>query len=606
MNSNENGIQDYPEKGGSNSLVSLRVWPVVPFLIGMVVLRYLPQWIENGTANTWMATAYGPAVCSLLILVWWITASRASQREKWVGFFGVLGIVFTALVFADRSMRGPATTILIIPSALATFAISMVIQRKRMTTARTKVALSMTALILCGSLCIRYTGMYGDLSLSYRWRFAASHEDVMLQQKQNDLQSRERHLLTTLETETEINQSQWTGFRGSKRSGVCADVRVHTDWESSPPKQLWKIDVGPGWSSFAVAGNRLFTQEQRGAKECVVCYDSESGMELWEQSVPTRFSESLSGVGPRATPTIAGNKLYALGANGHLLCLDAKTGSIVWQQFLQEIAQRKPPEWGFCSSPLVYQDLVVVHAGGQNDKGLPAFDVESGGLQWSASSGDHSYSSPHIDVIAGKPCLFMLTNTGLDIVEPKTGRIKLSYAWPYDTYRATQPHVINGDSVLIPSGMGVGTRCVRVSSDGEQLIAKEQWTSQHLKPDFNDFVVHDGYAYGFDNTIFTCIDLKTGDRAWKRGRYGQGQVLLLKETGTLLVTGERGGIYLLNANPEKHEEIAAFEAIDGKSWNHPVVVNDRLYVRNSRFAACYLLPTSEHSLVATMQDETLR
>ena len=219
--------------------------------------------------------------------------------------------------------------------------------------------------------------------------------------------------------------------------------------------------------------------------------------------------------------------------------LDPKTGEVVWQQNLCEVADRKPPMWGFASSPLVVDSVVIVYAGGAGDKGTLAFDVESGDLRWSAAAGDQSYSSAQACTVAGEQLVLMLTNTGLNVLDPQTGSERLNYEWKHNGYRSLQPQVIGEDTILIPTGPGSGTRLIRITKDAEKFVAEELWTSRNLKPDFNDFIVYEGHAYGFDNAIFTCIDLETGDRKWKGGRYGKGQVLLLEDNGLLLVVSER-------------------------------------------------------------------
>ena len=150
--------------------------------------------------------------------------------------------------------------------------------------------------------------------------------------------------------------------------------------------------------------------------------------------------------------------------------------------------------------------------------------------------------------------------------------------------------MIDGDSIVLATGLGSGTRRLGVSKRADGLAAEEQWTSRRLKPDFNDFVVFEGHAYGFDDSIFTSVDLENGERNWKKGRYGKGQVLLLKNSRLLLVVTERGEVVLLDADPSAHTELARFQALEGKTWNHPVVVGDRLYIRNAEEAACYELP----------------
>jgi outer membrane protein assembly factor BamB len=186
--------------------------------------------------------------------------------------------------------------------------------------------------------------------------------------------------------------------------------------------------------------------------------------------------------------------------------------------------------------------------------------------------------------------VLMLTNAGIDLLDPQSGQMRLSYEWKHSGYRALQPQVIDGDSLIVPTGMGTGTRRIRISKNGEELSVEDLWTSRYFKPDFNDFVVHDGHAYGFDGSIFTCIDLASGKRVWKGGRYGKGQVLLLAESALLLLASEYGEVVLLKASPSGHQELTKFQALEGKTWNHPVVIGDRLYIRNAQEAACYRLP----------------
>ncbi|MEM9659125.1 MAG: PQQ-binding-like beta-propeller repeat protein, partial [Planctomycetota bacterium] len=445
----------------------------------------------------------------------------------------------------------------------------------------------------CGfgvSLLLQSEGMWGEFAaLQLRWRWQPTHEERMLAQRANR-PGREGLLVAKDEVDAWLAAPEWPSFRGADRSGRQQGPQISTQWRNSPPQEIWKISVGPGWSSFAVAGNLLFTQEQRGPLEETVCYDADSGREIWSQAVEKRFYESMGGPGPRATPTISDGKLFSMGASGDLIRLDPKSGDVAWQVDLQEVSNRKPPTWGFSSSPLVVDGNVVVHAGGDEDRGVLAFDVETGDLRWSAAAGDHSYSSPQLSTIAGVDMVLMLTNQGLHAFDPSTGEVRFTYDWPYQGYRVLQPQAVDGDSLLLATGMGVGTRRIRVVGEDGSFSTEDIWESRQLKPDFNDFVIHGDHTYGFDGGVFTCIDLKNGMRAWKGGRYGKGQVLLLEDSALLFVAGEQGEIVLLKADPGERQELARFQALEGKTWNHPVVVGDRLYVRNAQEAACYQLP----------------
>ncbi len=316
-------------------------------------------------------------------------------------------------------------------------------------------------------------------------------------------------------------------------------------------KRFWRIKVGPAWSSFAVAGKRLFTQEQRGDNEAVVCYDAETGQQRWVHEYASRFWEVVGGAGPRATPTLHDGHLFALGAEGWLMRLDPLSGVEIWSCDIREDARRKPPTWGFSASPLVVGDLVIVHAGGTGDRGLLAYGSESGELRWSAPAGDHSYSSAQLSDLGGRTCVLMLTNTGLTFVDPDDGKLIGEYEWDFsDGYRVVQPLVFE-DSVLVGTTMGKGTRRVLPTFDEDEFTVEELWSTRNIKPYFNDYVAHEGHLYGFDHNIFTSIDLETGERNWKQGRYGNGQVLLLPDADQLVVLSEDGELVLLRAHPNR-------------------------------------------------------
>jgi outer membrane protein assembly factor BamB len=456
---------------------------------------------------------------------------------------------------------------------------------------RTVIALLFACLGFGFSELVRSEGLWGNFALGLHWRWIVSPEKAFLAYEAGRGTS-DRKITNAADA---FARPEWPGFRGPQRDGRQHGPRIALDWKTDPPNQIWKMKVGPGWSSFAVAGKWIFTQEQRGPLETVVCYEADSGLEVWKQQVESRFNDPLGGPGPRATPTLADGGLFVTFGTGIVMRLDPATGRIDWQQDMRKVADREPLAFGYSGSPLVVKSVAIVYAGGAGDKGILAFDKDNGKLQWSAATGDHSYASAQLSTLLGEPVVLMATNTGLNILDPATGAERLNYKWNYNGYRSVQPQVINGDSIVIASGMGGGTRCIRVSKTPDQLEAKELWTTRQLKPDFNDYVVYRGHAYGFDGDQFTSIDLETGRRDWKGSSYGKGQVLLLEDGGVLLVMGEQGEVVLLKADPSAPTELAKFQALEGKTWNHPVLVGDRLYVRNSQEAACYRLPLEKAS-----------
>jgi len=574
----------------SGNLNPLRIWPAMLFLLAMVLLRLSPSLIEEGPDMLPMIAAMGPIICSLLILIWWLTASRASGRERLMGLVGI--IVFSGVTFAlsDKSMQSPATMLVwTIPMGFAAFAIGAFVVRRWPTAKRTCAAIGIAALGLMFSILLRSNGMWGHAQIDLHWRWTPTAEEELLAKRAANPESNGLEIEVN-EMTLALANPEWPGFRGPNRNSRQTGTTFASDWASDSPELLWKISVGPAWSSFAVAGNLLFTQEQRGVHECVICYDTETGREIWVEQIEARFSDPLGGPGPRATPQLANGSLFVLGADGDLLRLNPVNGNIIWQANIGEAAGRKPPEWGYSSSPLVVNNVVVVHAGGEGNKGTLAFDTETGALKWSAPAGDHSYSSPQSETLAEEELVIMMTNAGMRLLNPINGEVRLNYDWPHRGYRALQPQVVKDNHILLATDMGTGTRLIKISEAGQSLEAEDIWSTRNLKADFNDFVVFDGNLYGFDGGLFACVDLETGDRQWKGGRYGKGQVLLLEDSGLLLISSERGQGVLVKATPEEHLELATMQLLKGKTWNHPVVVGDRLFIRNAEEAACYRLP----------------
>ena len=190
-------------------------------------------------------------------------------------------------------------------------------------------------------------------------------------------------------------------------------------------------------------------------------------------------------------------------------------------------------------------------------------------------------------------CVAAAALTVVVLVEPVMGKVRLNYEWKFSGYRALQPRVVGDDTVLLGTPMNIGTRAIRITKVNGELVAEELWTSRNLKPDFSDMVTYQGYIYGNDSGFLTCLDLKTGDRMWKGGRYGKGQLLLLENASLVLVAAEDGQVHLVRADPKEFVEVDSFKALEGKTWNHPVVVGDKLYVRNSQEAAGFQLSTAK-------------
>ena len=385
--------------------------------------------------------------------------------------------------------------------------------------------------------------------------------------------------------------SPWPGFRGPMRDGIVSGVALDSNWQASPPQEIWKRPVGPGWSSFAYANGLIYTQEQRGDDEIVSAYDATTGEPRWAHRDKARFWEALAGAGPRATPTYSDGKIYTLGATGLLNALDADTGAVIWARNAAEDTNAPTPEWGFSASPLLRGGLVILHTGGPDDKGVVAYDAATGEPRWFAPAGPLSYSSVHAAELGGAEQLLILTGDGAHSLDPSSGEVLWQHEWPMPNgARIVQPVFSDDGDLFIGTGFGMGVRRIAVGLDGQTWTTEEKWTSNFLKPYYNDFVLHEGYLYGFDGRILACVDAATGERIWKGGRYGNGQLMLLEDQDLLLVLSDRGDLALVSAQSSGFEEVGRVTAIQGKTWNHPALVDGVLYVRNGEEMAAFRLP----------------
>lgn len=572
---------------------ALRIWPAVILVVALWCLRIVPSLLADASMPVVMTMFMGPLVCAGLILLWWALLSRATWQERIGGLVGIVCIAGVTSQLVDRSLAGFGVLVHLAPWGVTAFAVGAILFGRVPSTRRTWLALAVAVIGFGYWDLVRTDEIRGDFASKHSWRWQPTAEQRFLARRAAGEADHGEPAGDDLEPAADWSAPEWPAFRGANRRGVQPGVALAANWIETPPTEVWRISVGPAWSSFSVAGSRLFTQEQRGEEEVVVCYDASTGRERWSHGSESRFWEVIAGAGPRATPTLADGRVFALGANGLLHCLDPIDGSVVWANDIAKDADRDPPTWGFASSPLVTAGAVIVHAGGEGDLGILAYDQESGERLWGAPAGDHSYSSPQLAEIDGKTCVLMLSNQGLAIVDPADGTLLGNHLWPNEYYRVVQPLVIDDNSVLLGTAMGGGTQRIALTWSADKFSTDETWTSRRMSPYYNDYVAHQGYLYGFDNNIFACIDLKDGARKWKRGRYGNGQVLLLPDADQLLVTSEDGELVLLEATPEGRHELAQLRVLEGRTWNHPVLVGARLFVRNAEQAACYEMPLEQ-------------
>jgi hypothetical protein len=552
------------------------------------------RWTELGTSLGFFGFLILAAIgglAALVFAIWWLLGSRVRWRERLVVFATAILATGAAFAFADRRL-GPFLLLPGLPLVLSVWALGAFAARKWPSQRRSLGLMALLCLTWGGFMVLRGEGMGGDGQIALRWRWSPTAEQAYLAERADEDRAGKGAAPVVERDVLCLRPGDWPEFRGPNRDGILRDVRIATDWNAAPPKSLWKRRVGPAWSSVAVVGERLFTQEQIGNEEAVVCLDAATGRTLWSHRDEARHEDVQGGVGPRATPTFDRSRIFALGATGILNCLDAATGERLWAHDIGADAGTKAPLWGFSSSPLAVDEVVVVFAGGESDRTLLAYSAETGNLAWSAKAGKVSYSSPQRASIGSQAQLLFVSDQGLFAFEPPSGAALWHHPTPAGNPglpRAIQPHTFRPGGVLFDAGPDSGTARVDVAKADDSWAATECWVSRQLKPSFNDFVIHGNSLYGFDGRMLTCVDLENGRRRWKDGRYGSGQVLLLEDQSLLVVVTDEGEVVLVAADLAAHRELARFRAIEGKTWNHPVIAHGRLYVRNSTEIACYEL-----------------
>jgi outer membrane protein assembly factor BamB len=601
------------------------LWPGIVLVALQWLVRYaLPVVVPE----TSMIAVIGGIAGGAAVLIWWLFFSRAAWVERLgaialmaLALFATSAFVHASIANGMMGMMLPVFTVPLLSLALVAWAVATT---RFGTTARWAALVAAIAIACGGMTLVRTGGISGDAVSDLHWRWTETPEQRLLAREHAEPvaptpaataapatkepespkeaaagtegvsglprttppRSSEASAIEEPEAAAADTRGDWPGFRGAARDGVLRGASIATDWSRTPPVELWRRPIGPGWSSFAVHGDLVYTQEQRGDAEVVSSYRLTSGAPVWRHHDPARFWESNGGAGPRGTPTFSRGRVYTLGATGIVNALDARSGVVIWSRNAGTDTHKKIPAWGFAASPLVIDDTVVVAAAGM----LAAYDRATGHPKWIGPAAGGGYSSPQLATIDGVEQIVLVNAAGAAGVSLADGKLLWKHEWPGDGI--VQPGVIGGD-VLIGSGSGldsaVGLRRLGLTHGADGWSAQERWTSNGLKPYFNDFVVLDGYAYGFDGSILACVDLADGKRKWKGGRYGHGQMVGLPDQKMLLVLTEDGELALVKAAPDQFTEVARVPALEGKTWNHPVLSGDVLLVRNGQEMAAFRL-----------------
>ena len=378
------------------------------------------------------------------------------------------------------------------------------------------------------------------------------------------------------------SKAEWAQWRGPNRDGISSETGFLKSWPKEGPKVLWHIPLGDGYSGISIAQGKIYTMCAEGDDEFVICLDASNGKEVWRFRSGTKFTEQR-GDGPRSMPTVHGDSVFALGAEGKLYALDARSGTKLWAHNFVEEFDSKIPTWGFSSSPLIEGDLVLVEAGGKDEKAIIAFDKKSGNVVWTTHTDEVGYSSPISIDFGGTQQIIFLTSKTLLSLAPENGQIYWKYSWPEGINIAT-PIFIPDDKIFISASYDKGAVLLRMTADEDGIGVEEVWKNRVMKNHFNSSVLQGNYLYGFDNAILTCIEVNTSEEQWRQRGFGKGSLLLAD--GYLIILGEGGKLALVEAIPNEYKEKARFQLFDDKCWTVPTLAGGRLYLRNQKEIVC--------------------
>jgi outer membrane protein assembly factor BamB len=499
---------------------------------GVAYVRSLPEFERN--LKSWL-TAGIPMLAGILILIWFLLTRRFSGRTRLTG----LGLVILLGLAGKASVRVDGT--------------------------------------------VDGTGMP-----RLAWKWSAPGQPAL-----KALSPVTAAPSTALPADPRLSQAaDVPQFFGPARNGVAPAAPLAADWKTIPPKQLWRQPIGTGWSAFAVVSGRAYTQEQRGEEELVTCYDLFTGKLLWAHADKTRFTQWQGGEGPRATPTVHEGRVYTYGATGLLNCLDAASGKSLWQRSVLTENKLENIEWGTSASPLIVDARVIVTGGNPRGPVLFAYHRETGAPLWKSGDDQATYASPILATLAGKRLILSNNARALTAYDPADGAVILDHTWGGEKFpKASQPVLISENRVFISAGYGMGCLLLEVKAEPTgQLSASEVWSGMKMKTQFNSPALLDGHLYGLDDGRLACVDIATGDRLWKEGRFASGQSLLAGHL--VIVQNESGPVHLCAAKPEGFAELGRLDALSSKTWNHPVLAGRFLLVRNDREAVCYELPVT--------------
>lgn len=371
--------------------------------------------------------------------------------------------------------------------------------------------------------------------------------------------------------------ADWYRWRGPSVNGISAEKNWQTTWSAEGPKQLWKANVGMGFSSVSVSNGRLYTLGNEKDVDSISCFDAKSGQPIWKHSYDCPLDAKFYEGGTSATPTVDGKNVFSLSRKGDLFCLDAASGKVIWAKNIAKELGAAIPTWGFAGSPLVEKNLLILNVGSHGT----ALDKTTGKVVWTSDKTVSGYSTPVPAEFDGKRCVVLAGAKSVFAVAIDDGKKLWEHEWKtsYDV-NAADP-IIVGDKVFISSGYDHGCALLQIKGSKASVL----WENKSLRNHLNSSVFLDGFLYGFDGNAgakanFTCVEFATGNVKWTEKNLGAGA--LISADKKLIVITDKGELIIADATPDSFKPLARAQVLGGKNWTAPVLSNGLIYCRNSK------------------------
>jgi outer membrane protein assembly factor BamB len=390
-----------------------------------------------------------------------------------------------------------------------------------------------------------------------------------------------------------ICNNPWNQFRGNNRDGRIKLDNLEMTWIEGGPQLLWSREIGSGFSEAVVVGDRVYLMMAEKTDsitgwETLVCMDALSGETIWSTRIDKVFiDEDDWGDGPRSTPAVDDHMVYCLSASGKLAAIDRQSGQIQWAvDFVQQYGGTIP-RWGYSTSPLLVDDLVIMEVGGTNDHGFVAFKKSTGELKWHAGSVSAAYNSP-VMAQPNESRMIIFANGSSLYAFDVNGNALWTYTMPLRSPMAL-PLLINPGNLFVSAANDAGSFILDITGPEPVEVIR----STQMRNDWSSSCYKDGFIYGFNVATLQCMDAETGQRKWLRRGFGKGSLILIHDR--LVVLSDLGTITTVEATPEGYREITVVEKLEGRSWTAPSYANGKLYVRNHTHIACFrILEPSDH------------